>query len=328
MDESISRAAKDLVQKMIADVFQSSLTEWYGLSDMRIIGTRPSAVPLISVQEHLLDRVFVLADHSLLHLEFQSTRERTLYRFYRYAVALTLQYQTPVRTVVIYLVPAGDAPTRLELGSVDYTVQNISIAEKDGTATWARLRTLAPEDWAEGDIMDLAFFPFMKDARTQAERAILAAKLASTIPGGMGRLASALIVGLTSSLVEPDVLKSMKEVIRMNDLITELAQEALARGWKEGIERGRELGLEQGKELGLEQGKQLGLEVGKAEGRVQGRRELLVALLSARFGELPVEMTTQLENLTDTELLMVARELWSVESLETLTKILNSGDKS
>ncbi len=27
MDESISRAAKDLVQKMIADVFQSSLAE-------------------------------------------------------------------------------------------------------------------------------------------------------------------------------------------------------------------------------------------------------------------------------------------------------------
>lgn len=231
MDDSISREAKDLVQKMIADVFQSSLTEWYGLSDMRIIATRPSAVPLISVQEHLLDRVFELADHSLLHLEFQSTREHTLYRFYRCAVVLTLQYQQPIRTVVVYLVPMRDAPTRLDLGSVDYSVQNISIADKDGHAIWERLRTLPPDGWSEGDVLDLAFFPFMEDPRPQAERAMLAARLAGTIPGGMGRLASAFIVGLTSSLVEPDVLKSLKEVIRMNDLITELEREAIARGW-------------------------------------------------------------------------------------------------
>ena len=303
MDDSIPRAAKDLVQKMIADVFQSSLTEWYGLSDMRIVATRPSAVPLISVQEHLLDRVFELADHSLLHLEFQSTRERTLYRFYRYAVALTLQYQQPVRTVVIYLVPLGDAPTRLELGSVDYTVQNISIAEKDGAATWGHLRTLAPEDWSEGDIMDLAFFPFMEDSRTQAERAILAAELAGTIPGGMGRLASAFIVGLTSSLVEPEVLKSMKEVIRMNDLITELAQEALARGWKEGIEQGRAQG--------------------RVEGRMEGWLEAVLEVLSARFGELPPHMLTRIRTLTDGQLLIVARGLASMESLDDLTDLLN-----
>ncbi len=320
MDHSISRAAKDLVQKMIADVFQSSLTEWHGLTDMRIVATRPSAVPFISVQEHLLDRVFELADHSLLHLEFQSTRERNLYRFYRYAVALTLQYQQPVRTVVIYLAPVRDAPTRL--GSVDYTVRNVSIAEKDGHATWERLLTLSPEAWSERDVMDLAFFPFMDDPRSQGERAILATQLAGAIPGGMGRLASALIVGLTSSLVDPEVLKSMKEVIRMNDLITELEQEAIERGWKRGLERGLERGLAQG----LAQGIEAGTAAGKAEGRAEGHVELLLEVMSARFGELPADVTTHLKSLTDAQRFMVARKLWSVESLEALAELWSNED--
>lgn len=87
--------------------------------------------------------------------------------------------------------------------------------------------------------------------------------------------------------------------------------------------KGIEQGLEQGRQLGLEAGKMEGL----AEGRAEGHRELLLELLSARFGELPAKVTTRVKNMADAELLMVARELWSVESLDALAKILNNGDK-
>ncbi len=69
------------------------------------------------MQERLLDRVFEPDNHTLMHLEFQSTREPNLYRFLGYAVALTLQYRQPVRTVVIYLCKAAvDILERLDLG--------------------------------------------------------------------------------------------------------------------------------------------------------------------------------------------------------------------
>lgn len=42
MDHAISRAAKNFVRNMVA-LFQSNLTEWYRLSDMRIVVSRPQA---------------------------------------------------------------------------------------------------------------------------------------------------------------------------------------------------------------------------------------------------------------------------------------------
>ncbi len=311
MDDCISREAKDLVQKMIGDVFQSSLTEWYGLTGMRIIATRPSAVPLISIQERLLDQVFELDDHTLMHLEFQSTREPNLYRFFEYAATLTVHYRQPVRTVVVYLNKVRNAPKRLELGSIDFRITNIFIADKNGQVVWDRLRKLPPDAWSERDVMDLAFFPFMDDPRSQDARALASTQLASTVAGETGRLASALIIGLTASLVDPKVLKSMKEVIRMNDLITELEREAIERGWKKGLAQGHA------------EGRAEGLEEGEAKGRVQGRFEILLEVMTARFGELPANVTTRLQSLTDPELSIVARNLASVESREALFQLLD-----
>ena len=295
----ISREAKDRVQKMIAEVFQSSLTEWYGLGDLRIIATRPSDVPIVTVQEQLLDRVFELDDHTLMHCEFQSTREPHLFRFFGYSAALALHYRQPVRAVVIYLCSVRDAPQRLALGSITYEVTNILIADKDGPAAWDRLTQLSPDAWSDLDVLDLAFFPFMADPRPQAERALAAAQLANTVPGEAGRLASAMIIGLTASLVEPAVLESMKEVIQMNDLITELQREAVERGWERGLAEG------------------------EVKGRAEGHLEVLLEIATARFGVLPPTVTARLRNLTDSQLLIVARGLLSMESVEALTQLLN-----
>ena len=81
MYDSVSRTAKDHIQKLMADVFQNTLPDWYGLSDLKIIASVPSDVPLLQVHDRLLDRVFVTDNGELLHLEFQSQIENNLYRF-------------------------------------------------------------------------------------------------------------------------------------------------------------------------------------------------------------------------------------------------------
>lgn len=95
--------------------------------------------------------------------------------------------------------------------------------------------------------MDLAFFP---------TRVVKGVGGSGDLAGGMGGLGSSLMVGLIRFLLSPKVLQSVKGVSRVNDLITEWAQEAIARGWKQGFEKGFKEGFKQG------------FEEGKAEGRL------------------------------------------------------------
>lgn len=89
----------------------------------------------------------------------------------------------------------------------------------------------------------------------------------------------------------------------MNDLITELQREAIERGWERGLVEGEAKG--------------------EAKGRAEGHLEVLLEIATARFGALPGTVTTRLRNLTDSQLLTVARGLVSMESLEALIQMLN-----
>ncbi len=316
MYDSVSRTAKDHIQKLMADVFQNTLPDWYGLSDLKIIASVPSDVPLLQVHDRLLDRVFVTDNGELLHLEFQSQIENNLYRFLAYASALALYHHRPIRTVVIYLTSMPSAPTELNLRSLQYTVENIVIGDKHGPTVWQRLTAREPTQWTDADILDLAFYPFMNDSRSPSERALIAAELAGTLPGSRGRLAAAIIVGLTTSFVDPDVLKLMKEVLQMNDLISELEREAIERGW----EKGHALGLKQGLKQGLEQG----LEQGRNQGVRQGQLNMVQAILATRLPAVAPEFLEIISVLDDRQLIALMLKVASITSQEELRQALES----
>ena len=62
--------------------------------------------------------------------------------------------------------------------------------------------------------------------------------------------------------------------------------------WSEKLEqKGLEKGIEKGLEKGLEQGR----EVGREEGLVTGKREAVLRLLTAKFGELPESVRKHVE---------------------------------
>jgi flagellar biosynthesis/type III secretory pathway protein FliH len=81
----------------------------------------------------------------------------------------------------------------------------------------------------------------------------------------------------------------------MRDLITELEDEAIRRG----LARGLELGLKQGIEQGIQQGVEQGIQQGIQQGHHEGQIDMLLAVLSARFGSSLGEVVPTIRGLPD-----------------------------
>ncbi len=89
-------------------------------------------------------------------------------------------------------------------------------------------------------------------------------------------------------------------------------QEGLARGLQEGLEQGREQGLEQGREQGLirglDKGLETGLEKGLQAGLKGGRHDVLLRLITRRFGAPSTAVVSAIEAITDTDALVTLVE--------------------
>jgi len=297
-----SRQGKDIVQKVLVQVLADAAPAWYGLAVPPITAALPTHLPQVSVRESVVDAVFRTADGSLLHFEFQSTREPTLYRFLDYAARLVVTYQAPVQVAVIYVTAVAHPPTDLDGGALRFHVHNIVIPERDGTAIWQAVcqRAAAGGPWSATDLMNLAYGPFMRHPTlSTSQRARQAAQLAVALPSPHGLAAVAMVAGLTASFLTTDDVQYVKEVLRMSPLLRELEQEAIAKGRQEGLQAGRQ------------------------EGRQEGRAELLLDLLRHRFGAIPDALREQVAALTtDAEWERVGVAVALAPSLEEIAAIL------
>ena len=223
----IPRQAKDIIQRVLIRTLRDAMVAWHGLDVPPIVEELSPDLARVTIRQMTADAVFRTEDGAILHIEFQSQPVNTLERFLEYAVALTVMYHAPVRTVVVYLGPVHEAPAVLDRGAVRFSVRNVLVAERDADATWQRLvaHAAAGTAWTSTDLLDIALLPFMKaHALTQSALAVAAAKLAETLPAW--RLsATALVLGLSSRFLDRPVLQSLKEVLRMNELVQMIEEE-------------------------------------------------------------------------------------------------------
>ncbi len=66
-----------------------------------------------------------MVDGRIFHLEFQTERESSLERFLDYDTRLARRYHVPVRTVIFYEARVASAPDTLDLGTIQYRVENV-----------------------------------------------------------------------------------------------------------------------------------------------------------------------------------------------------------
>ncbi len=181
----VSRKSVDIVLKYTADALGGTLFARFGLPFPPIVAGLPSELPQLLISSQQTDLLFRLADGSILHLEFQTTRRSgDILRFAAYHLAVYARYKRPVHTVVLYGAGIRRAANTLDTGALVFRVHNIFLGREDGDATLRRLREKVARDepFTETDRIDLILAPLMRRRRPISVVARDAALLATHLP--------------------------------------------------------------------------------------------------------------------------------------------------
>jgi len=252
----VSRKSVDIVLKYVAEALGGALFERFGLPFPPIVAGLPSELPYVRITSRQTDMLFLLADGSLLHLEFQTTRRSgDLTRFAAYHLAVYEQYGRPVRTVVLYGAGIRSAADTLDtgVGALVFRVQNILVGQEDGDAALRQLHEKAArgELFTATDRIDLILSPLMCQVRPIATVARDAALLTVHLP----RAEQEMTVGALLGLSYPDISDEVALAILGELGMTALSQALEARG--------------------------------EVRGKVEGKREALRRILRGRFEAIP-----------------------------------------
>jgi flagellar biosynthesis/type III secretory pathway protein FliH len=97
-----------------------------------------------------------------------------------------------------------------------------------------------------------------------------------------------------------DIMRWDMTVLRESPWYQEILQQGIERGVQQGIERGVQQGIERGVQQGIERGVQQGIERGVQQGIERGvqqeRQASLIRILQLKFGDVPSEISMNLQS--------------------------------
>jgi predicted transposase YdaD len=201
------------------------------------------------VQERRADLVLLLADGSILHLEFQSTNHRYMpHRMGIYGLMIAMQYRRRIRQVVIYL---GDGKMRIsnraEVGGIRVEYRLIDIRELDAREL---LRSSRPGDY-----------------------------VLAMLAGGGGEILREIVkrVSLLGGAERDRVLAQLAGLAGLRQLSNQLKMEYEAMGIPIDIDDN----------VILKDIWNSGVAKGRAEGKAEGKANALMNLLRGKFNRVP-----------------------------------------
>ncbi|WP_347488996.1 hypothetical protein ABDB91_17650 [Desulfoscipio sp. XC116] len=244
MDTAITRNSNDMLMKCMAESLKDKTLTFFGLNTARIVGLSPTALPAIEARETRTDTIFLLADQTLLHLEFQTTvSKEDIRRFLLYDARLTSRekQERTIRTAVIYSGDIQQAPETLDCGSILYRVTNIYMKDYDGDAEYQTLRQRITAEALLDDeeLLKLIFLPLMKSRLKIEDQAVQTLELARRLKDEKQKVfAMSGIIVITDKHLSEAYKRRLLEVLKM----TQIEQWIREEGRKEGKEEGREEG--------------------------------------------------------------------------------------
>jgi hypothetical protein len=229
-------------------------------------------VELPRVEHRRVDLLVSLADGSLLHIEFQSARDRNmLYRMLDYWLLIKRQLHRPLRQVVMMVGQAGGGAGDFEEDDLRFRYEVIELRKID-----------AEELIQTGNHGDLAL-AVLAGGGEQRVREILERAASVRGPARDRLLLQVLILsGLRgiSGKVEWK-LKSMSVTMPI------AKHPFLARLSRQAFEEGKAKGEAEGRAIGEAKGQAKGRAKGQAIGEAIGMSAVLRELLETKFGPLP-----------------------------------------
>jgi hypothetical protein len=286
-DPAISREAKDILLKLVAQSLGGAFLTSLGIDLPPIVEALPAELPVLEVRAEQLDTLFRLANHEILHMEFQMT-STDLRRFYRYQFEAGDAYDTKAHTVVSFGPGIKSAPEVLDRGSGVYTVHNVFIGALDGDAVLDELRQKLSQGQTLDELDQTRFklLPLMAHQRPLPEVVQEAVTIAGTLREDERTAVIGTMLGLSYSYLGREFIDQMLGVREVANALEMMVENALRRG------------------------------------RMEGRHEDITSVLVARFGEVPQPTQDQIVQITDLErlrnLLYAAATASSLEAFAQL----------
>lgn len=274
------------------------LSEWTGVQVTRWHNT-----DLPVVRSRRADLLGEDRQGTLFHIELQSRNDPEMaLRMLEYACAIRRKFVRFPRQLVFYV---GSSPLKMsgafDVPGISYSCRIADIRELDS-------ERLLKSGRLEDNI--LAVLAGVNDGREVARRILH--KIAESAPEERSRALTELtvIAGLRGSagvIIEEE----SKQMPILDDIMD---HPVLGRERRRGIE----LGITKGIEVGREKGRQEGRLEGIQEGLQEGERQILLRLMSKRFGRIPASAKKRLEEMTPRQLERLAVQLLTASSLEDL----------
>ncbi len=135
--------------------------------------------------------------------------------------------------MVLYTRDVTEAPSELDAGSMQYTVENVYLSHLDGDAALQIVkRHLSAHEWTEEDRVRLAFAFHMRfERRTRDEAFEEIIEVVQRLPDGHEQnYLAALILGFSGRVMADEQKQQPRRVLEMTDFLKELEKEFVEKG--------------------------------------------------------------------------------------------------
>jgi predicted transposase/invertase (TIGR01784 family) len=222
LQEGIAYQNKDVLFKVISEVYKSKSLKVYGLDLPPIKEVLPTSLPMIKADEMRADNIFLLEGDTILIVEYKSassTQDIFQCGFYGFRVADTY-FKGADRKLIIVIIYTGDvdyAPAKCDMGSIQICVEQVFLSKLDGNAMYKELKhkVEAGEPLSDEDIMRFIILPLTEKAGNQA-RVESVIELAKEIKDERTQVfVIAGILTATDKFINKEYANSVKEWLKM-----------------------------------------------------------------------------------------------------------------
>ena len=229
-------ADQDIYLKLLTQGLSGGAMQAVGIEGVELAQALPTELPAGALR---VDTVWRMIDGRIFHLEFQTKREATLHRFLEYDTRLTHRYQAPVRTVILYGAQVASAPDTLDLGAIQYRVENVLLQHFQGEKALDIVAThLAAQAWEPADRLRLALaFGMQTDNRRGVFSQAL--DLIQHVPSANeADLVVAAVLALSERTLTDEEMRLLeRELSNVSKILDHVKHEGIEQGREQGLER-------------------------------------------------------------------------------------------
>lgn len=246
--EGIAYQNKDILSKIFAESLKEKSFSVYGIELPKIIEVLPTNLPSLQVNELRLDNLFLLADNSIVLVDYESkylNEDLIDYLGYVYRILKRLGKEwsgVKIRVVILYTSDVEHANDVLEIGCLTFKIQQafLSGLDTDGIYKNIKKKIKCSEKLEEDEKMQMIILPLT--VKGKEEKQVLLKEiimLAKEIDDENDRtFIMAGLLTFADKIISSQLAEEIRREIRMLKVEKIIFEEGMKEGMQEGILEG------------------------------------------------------------------------------------------